>query len=608
MANYLTPDYLTTDFDTLKTRLQELLKKSDTFADYNFEGANITMLMELVAYHGDLSTYYTNLLAKNMNEDTANIYEAVHSIAKQKGYNPKGYVSAQTTLTVTVTGYNGKQILIEPWQSISTGLTTDDGDIIYYTLTDNAVINPSDVTILPLSTSASTVATFDIELREGVATTFTFTGDDIVDNQIILPKFNYDHGVYPYTTPSVELTVNGANLNSVPSEWTRVNDFYDNVSGITNSDISSDNVYKLTYDKYRRYVIEFSSSRNIPRSDDEITVKLLRTNGAKGSIGKNTITYDMLVDSSFVIKYNDDTDVQITSVTNSNIAQGASDPELIDDIKNNSRGYIQSQLRNITKADYISHLESRTDVVAANAWGEQEINPVSIGDDPLSTVKPSLYNKVFVSVVPPLASDTSTDFKTGTLSTKEVDWVLTDTTPTVSGSIRIPVDYDPTWKNTLITYLEPRKMINVYEILEIPEFIYFRFEIGLRIKRIYNFDIVKNDVLDKLNYYFNSNFRKFNETINFMDITNFIMDMSETSTTSDFDNIRGVNNLIFRDISIYSSKSGYIQTIQPYGSTIYPQFDRETYSYYENTLKGIKIGHNQFPILAKDLCTIINES
>jgi hypothetical protein len=99
---YLTPSYLEADFNTFKKRLQDLMQNSKTFKDYNYEGANITMLIEMLAYLSELNTYYTNKLAKNMFMDTSDIYETVHSMANERGYKPYGYLAPLLNLTLTI--------------------------------------------------------------------------------------------------------------------------------------------------------------------------------------------------------------------------------------------------------------------------------------------------------------------------------------------------------------------------------------------------------------------------------------------------------------------------------------------------------------------------
>ena len=57
MSDTLTPQYLDIDFATLKDQLKTQLSESTIFRDYDYEGANITILIELVSYLGALTTY-----------------------------------------------------------------------------------------------------------------------------------------------------------------------------------------------------------------------------------------------------------------------------------------------------------------------------------------------------------------------------------------------------------------------------------------------------------------------------------------------------------------------------------------------------------------------
>ena len=60
-------------------------------------------------------------------------------------------------------------------------------------------------------------------------------------------------------------------------------------------------------------------------------------------------------------------------------------------------------------------------------------------------------------------------------------------------------------------------MMNIYEYFVLPDPIYFKFEIGLRTKRIYNWTAVKEEVKKKLYYYFDPDLRGYNEEINSQD-------------------------------------------------------------------------------------------
>ena len=56
----LIPNYVDMDFNTLKARFKEQLEKNAMFNNYNYEGGNITVILESLAYLTELNTYYLN--------------------------------------------------------------------------------------------------------------------------------------------------------------------------------------------------------------------------------------------------------------------------------------------------------------------------------------------------------------------------------------------------------------------------------------------------------------------------------------------------------------------------------------------------------------------
>ena len=69
MAEFI-PSYLEIDFLTLVEKFREELKDSDIYRDYDFEGANISILIELMSYIGELTTFFTNKIAKNVRKES----------------------------------------------------------------------------------------------------------------------------------------------------------------------------------------------------------------------------------------------------------------------------------------------------------------------------------------------------------------------------------------------------------------------------------------------------------------------------------------------------------------------------------------------------------
>lgn len=595
----LIQDYLNIDFLTLTERLKTQIQKNSEFSDVDYEGSNITTIVELLAYIGELNAYYVNKLAKNQYLDTADIYENVHRITRLRGYSPKGYVSAETTLTVTLNLTAGEvspgdTLEIPAWFTFDSSEITDDDDEIKYTTFQN--------TTTTVPTSATTSHSFDITLKQGTYVIKSFTGEDLVDNQLLITDRIYDYGLYPYTNPSTVVYVNG-------TEWDRIEDAYDDLSGLS----VDQNVYKFGFDKTKRYYIEFFSSRSVPDDTDEIEVILIESLGAEGALGSGKLTtfsdqtipqlnsstneIEQVSDTPFITnltKNSTELTSKSVSITNSTSIY-ADDYETIDELKENSSSALYSQKRVITATDYVERLEEMTGIERANVWGEQEENPGNT----------QYYYKIYISVVPTVWSNDTTS----TVSTSAHTWEIDDGT---TQSVLQPLSYDTNFELDILEYLEPYQYINIEEYFRVPELVYFRFEIGLKVSRSYRYSAVKEVVRSKLEYYFDTSKREFGETIDFKDIHNYLLDETEISPDDDFSSVKGITNLVIRDIETFTpSLSGsegvdYIFDYNTNGN--FPMYDENSVeAFYDNRLIPIKLNKNQFPAIAEDLCSFVNE-
>ena len=121
MAEF-TPEYLSIDYQSLINKFKQELQQSEVFKDYDFEGANISVLMELNSYISELNTFFINKVAKNNFLETADVYEAANRLARQVGYESKGTRSARCTLQVSVSGTQAGDVLrVLPWKQLDSG-------------------------------------------------------------------------------------------------------------------------------------------------------------------------------------------------------------------------------------------------------------------------------------------------------------------------------------------------------------------------------------------------------------------------------------------------------------------------------------------------------
>ena len=87
--------YTAFDAKSLKELIQTRLNQGEIYTDQNFEGSNMSSIIDVIAYSYHLLLFYLNQTsAEAMFTDTS-IYENMNRIVKLVDYKPKGY---QTSL------------------------------------------------------------------------------------------------------------------------------------------------------------------------------------------------------------------------------------------------------------------------------------------------------------------------------------------------------------------------------------------------------------------------------------------------------------------------------------------------------------------------------
>ena len=87
------------DFDQIKTTLREYLRENSNFTDYDFEGSNLSSILDVLAYNTYITSYNANMVANEVFIDSATLRENVVSLARNIGYLPKSRKSARATIS-----------------------------------------------------------------------------------------------------------------------------------------------------------------------------------------------------------------------------------------------------------------------------------------------------------------------------------------------------------------------------------------------------------------------------------------------------------------------------------------------------------------------------
>ena len=114
------------DFDNIKENLKVFLRSQDKFKDYDFEGSNVNVLIDLLAYASHIGAVNTNIAASEMFLDSAQIRGNVVTRAKLLGYTPRSVLSPRATVNITVTAPDSFSGTLENTLSLPRGtkLTT----------------------------------------------------------------------------------------------------------------------------------------------------------------------------------------------------------------------------------------------------------------------------------------------------------------------------------------------------------------------------------------------------------------------------------------------------------------------------------------------------
>jgi hypothetical protein len=127
------------DFDSFKASLKAYLTEQDEFQDYDFEGSNLSVLLDVLSYNTYQNAFYLNMVSNEMFLDTAKLRDSVISHAKELNYLPRSFTSskADIQITITPTDPNKNSIVIPK----GTGFISRVDDYSFtFTTTENIVI------------------------------------------------------------------------------------------------------------------------------------------------------------------------------------------------------------------------------------------------------------------------------------------------------------------------------------------------------------------------------------------------------------------------------------------------------------------------------------
>jgi len=134
-------DFTNLDFENIKSSLKSYLQNQQQFKDYNFEGSNLGVLLDILAKNTFDNNFYTNMAISEMFLDSAQLRDSIVSHAKELGYLPRSRRSARGVVNVQFFPVGDPASITIPAQ---TAFTARCGNATYTFYTDEATsITPS---------------------------------------------------------------------------------------------------------------------------------------------------------------------------------------------------------------------------------------------------------------------------------------------------------------------------------------------------------------------------------------------------------------------------------------------------------------------------------
>jgi len=77
------------DFDQIKDTLKDYLRTNSDFKDYDFEGSNLSTILDVLSYNTYITSYNANMVSNEVFIDSATLRENVVALARNIGYLPR---------------------------------------------------------------------------------------------------------------------------------------------------------------------------------------------------------------------------------------------------------------------------------------------------------------------------------------------------------------------------------------------------------------------------------------------------------------------------------------------------------------------------------------
>lgn len=332
------------DFTEYKNSLKVYLSEQDEFKDYDFEGSNLSVLLDILAYNTYQNAFYLNMVSNEMFLDSAKLRDSVISHAKELNYLPRSFTSAKATvqLRITPSDANKNSIVVPKGTSFITRV--DDFTYTFNTTENLVITNKANGTFI-----SDTITLFE--------------GNYLSDTYVV----NYNNPlIYKINNKNVDISSVAVTIlednGSVTQEYTRATSLFGHDE--------SSKVFFLQPGVGDMYEVVFGDGvvGRRPKNNAIVIIEYRISNGELPN-GANRFIPSSRIDN--------EANVAVITLTS---AQDGAVAEDLNSIKFNAPRAFTTQERAVTAEDYENLLKANyPEINAVTAYGGEDATPPQFG-------------------------------------------------------------------------------------------------------------------------------------------------------------------------------------------------------------------------------------
>jgi hypothetical protein len=353
------------DFDQIRLSIKDYLRSNSNFTDYDFEGSNMSVLVDILAYNTYISSYNANMVSNEIFIDSATLRENIVSLARNIGYVPRSRTAARANISffIDVSNYSSIPRIVTLNKGIVCITSSNFGGESYTFAT------LEDITV-PV---VNGIASFNnIDVYEGTFLTTNFTVNPNVPSppqRFIIENPNVD-------TSLINVVVSKTVFSNISSKYTLTNDIFD-----VDGDSKIFFIQEVDDQKYELIFGDGIFGKKL-EENNYISVNYIVSNGELGN-GLSQFNFAGRLNSNIGLISRG-----ISLITTNQVSDGGREIESVQSIRNYAPKNYAAQNRAVTAGDFKA--------IIPLIYPELESVSVFGGED----LSPPQYGKVFVAVKP----------------------------------------------------------------------------------------------------------------------------------------------------------------------------------------------------------------